>query len=291
MRIRYSFVIDSDPRFLREAETFLRNLTGAGVSGNDIVAQVTARCGAAGRSLAARFGVRAIELPLGPDQAFCNKINQLFTLGEAEDFDVLAACDTDLAILRPLTEVSRMDVIRARRVDTENPPLDVLESIREFVGFPERPALIVPGCAPDGATYAMNCNGGMLLIPRQYIKSLGEAWLRHATALVQHRHLLRDWVNHIDQVSWAFAMLELRLPFEELPVEYNFPTSSAKKIPVGTYVQPVVLHYHRKIDRRGRIRRTGVRLVDRAIKEANRRTTEHESRLWYLCRRVARRVF
>lgn len=291
MRIRYSFVIDSDPRFLREGETFLRTLVGAGVSGSDIVAQVTARCGAAGRSLAARFGVRAIELPLGPDQAFCNKINQLFTLAGEEDFDVLAACDTDLAILGPLTEVSRLDTIRARRVDTENPPLDVLENIREFLGFPERPMLVAPGCAPQGVTYALNCNGGMLLIPRRYMKSLGEVWLRHATALVDHRHLLRDWVNHIDQVSWAFAMLELRLPFEELPVEYNFPTSLARKVPAGVYTQPVVLHYHRKIDRRGRIRRTGVRLVDKAIKEANRRAAKHGSRLWRLCQGVARRVF
>lgn len=277
MRITYSFVIDRDPRFLREAETFLRTLTGAGVRGSDIVAQVTARSGVAGRKLGSRFGVRAIELPLGPDEAFCNKINQLFTLAE-DDFDVLALCDTDMAILSPLTAQARADVVRARRVDTENPPLAVLEEIRGFLGFAEPPPLIAPTCALQGTTYALNCNGGMLLIPRCYVRPLGEAWLRYAVRLVEHRYLLRDWVNHIDQVSWAFAMHELGLPFDELPIEYNFPTPLAKKVPAGTYQRPVVLHYHRKIDGKGRIRRTGVRLVDSAIREANRRLSVDLSR-------------
>jgi hypothetical protein len=268
VRIRYSFVIDHDPRFLREGETFLRTLTGAGVPAADIVAQVTVRCGEPGRSLARRFGVTAIDLPLGPDQAFCNKINQLLTLA-GDDFDVLAACDTDMAILEPLDAAARADAVRARRVDTENPPLAVLEAIRAAIGLPEQPSLTAPGCAPGGSTYSLNCNGGMLLIPRAHVKALGEAWLRYAIFLADHRYLLRQWVDHIDQVSWAFAMLELRLPFEELPIEYNFPTSLARKIPAGSYGQPVVLHYHRRIGGNGRLRRTRVPLVDRAIRKAN----------------------
>ena len=138
MRVLYSFVIDHDPRFLLEAEIFLRTLIGAGVSQNDIVAQVTERCGVDGKKLASRFAVRAVELPLGPDKTFCNKISQLSKL-QGDEFDVLAACDTDLAILVPLTDVSRLDAVRARRVDSENPPLDVLENIRRFLGFQERP--------------------------------------------------------------------------------------------------------------------------------------------------------
>jgi uncharacterized membrane protein YgdD (TMEM256/DUF423 family) len=269
MRIRYSFVIDEDPRFIVESQIFLRTILGAGVPAHDVVAQVTPRSGAVGKSVAARFGVRAIDLPLGPDGAYCNKINQLFTVAD-EDFDLLVACDTDLAITRPLDGIATVDFIRARRVDQENPPLAVLEQIREFLGFRQQPPLAAPGCSPAAMTYALNCNGGVLLIPRQFMKTLGAAWLEYAKALTDHRHLLRQWVNHIDQVSWTFAMLKLELPFQELPVEYNFPTNLAKRIPRGSYAQPVVLHYHRKIDRKGRLRSSGVRLVDTSIKEANR---------------------
>ena len=268
MRLRYSFVIDEHSRFILESRIFLRTILAAGVRPTDIVAQVTARSGEVGKSIASQFGVRALDLPLGPDGAYCNKINQLFTLAD-EDFDVLVACDTDLAIMRPLDEVATTEFVRARRVDQENPPLAVLERIREFLGVPQQPPLVVPVCSPAATTYAMNCNGGVLLIPRQFMRPLGEAWLGYATTLTDHRHLLEQWVNHIDQVSWAFAMLKLALPFRELPVEYNFPTDLTKRIPRGTYAQPVVLHYHRALDRKGRLRLSGVRLADKSIREAN----------------------
>lgn len=139
-----------------------------------------------------------------------------------------------------------------------------------YPGVREWPALIAPGCASLERKYALNCNGGMMRIPGQYLRPLGEPWPRHAVLLVDHRALLGDWVNHIDHVSWAFAMLELRLPFEELPSEYNFPTPLSRRIPAGAHVRPVVLHDHRKINIRGRIRRTGVHEVDGAIRQAIR---------------------
>ncbi|MGH8202249.1 MAG: DUF423 domain-containing protein [Steroidobacteraceae bacterium] len=270
MRLRYSFVIDEQPRFTIEGRIFLRAILAAGVRPADIVAQVTARSGEAGKRLAAEFGVRTLDLPLGPDGAYCNKINQLFTLAGDEGFDVLVACDTDLAILRPLDEAATTEHIRARRVDQENPPLAVLERIREFLGVAQQPPLAAPGVCPSAATYALNCNGGVLFIPRQLMRPLGEAWLDYARKLTEHRQLLEQWVNHIDQVSWVFAMLKLALPFRDLPVEYNFPTNLAKRIAPGSYGQPVVLHYHRALDRRGRLRLSGVRPVDECIRQVNR---------------------
>ena len=278
MRVRYSFVIDQNPRFLAEGELFLRVLLAAGVAPQDIVAQITVRSGERAKSLVASFGVRAVDLPLGPDGAFCNKIHQLFTLSE-DDFDVLVACDTDLAITQPLDHVASLQSVRARRVDQCNPPLEVLESIRAFLGFPRQPALVAPTCFPDSETYALNCNGGVLMIPRQFMRPLGEAWLGYAQALTDRRELLQQWVNHIDQVSWAFAMMKLDLPFSELPIEYNFPTPLASKLPENCCGKPVVLHYHRAIDHKGRIKRTGVRSVDEVIERVNRVIPEPNT-LW-----------
>lgn len=280
MRLKYSFVIDEDSRFILESRIFLRTILAAGVQPRDVVAQVTPRSGDVGKSLAAGFGVRALNLPLGPDGAYCNKINQLFTLAD-EDFDVLVSCDTDLAFTRPLDEAAKVDCVRAKRVDQENPPLEVLEQVREFLGIAQQPPLAAPGCSPSATTYALNCNGGVLLIPRQFMQPLGDAWLEYAKALAGHRHLLRQWVNHIDQVSWTFAMLRLGLPFQELPVEYNFPTNIAKRVPRGTYARPVVLHYHRALDKSGRLRLSGIRLVDKSVREANSMITGFYGR-WVL---------
>lgn len=269
MRLLYSFVLDEDARFIREGEIFLRTLISAGVSPDAIVAQVTERSGPVGKKLAARFGVRALDLPLGPDSRYTNKINQLFTL-ERDDFDVLIACDTDLAIIEPLDPVASMHTVRARRVDQDNPPLRVLEHIQSFLGVHGRPSFTSPGCQPAATTYALNCNGGLLMIPRQFMQTLANQWLRYAQILHGNRELLERWVDHIDQVSWAFAMMNLQLPFHELPIEYNFPTSLAKRIPRRTYRSPIVLHYHRDIDRKGKIKSSRVWAVNRSIKKANK---------------------
>ena len=255
---------------------FLRTILAADVRPADIVAQVTApqrrgrqapRRGiwrARARS-AARAGWRLLQQ------------DQSALYADRREFDVLVACDTDLAIMEPLDEAATTESVRARRVDQENPPLAVLERIREFLGFAQQPPLVAPGCCPSARHMRLNCNGGVLLIPRQFMRPLGEAWLDYARTLTDHRHLFEQWVNHIDQVSWTFAMLKLALPFQELPVEYNFPTRLAKRMPQGSFGKPVVLHYHRALDRKGRLRLSRVRSVDKCIKEVNRLLEERQT--------------
>lgn len=268
MRLIYSFVLDGDSRFIVQGKILLRSLLAAGVPPEDIVAHVTPSSGEAGRALADAFAVRSVALRPGPDGKYCNKINQCFTL-DAFDFDVLVACDTDLAILRPLDDIANPHAVRAKRVDSENPPLSVLEDLRAFLGITQRPAIVAPSCAPAGRTYLLNCNGGMLMIPKRYVPALGRSWLDCATRLLMHAKLMQRWAMHIDQVAWAFAMMQLDLPFDELPIEYNFPLGIAGQVPKGAYSAPVVLHHHHRLDRRGLLRRTGVSLVDRSVREAN----------------------
>jgi hypothetical protein len=268
LRLIYSFVLDGDPRFLVQGRIFLHSLLAAGVPRDEIVAHVTPSSGAAGRELAGSFGVRSIPLAPGPDGKYTNKINQCFTLDELE-FDVLVACDTDLAILRPLTDVASLHAVRARRVDWENPPLEILEELRTLLGVTREPRLVAPNCAPAGRTFALNCNGGVLMIPKPFLSTLGHAWLQYATGLLAHIERLQRWPMHVDQIAWAFAMMRLSLPFEELPIEYNFPTGIAKRVPKGSFGEPVVLHYHHRLDRSGLLRKSGVSQVDRAIKQAN----------------------
>ena len=88
---------------------------------------------------------------------------QLFNL-VGWDFDVLVACDTDIAILEPLDCAASRDAVRATRVDDENPPLAILDDLKQFLGVTELPTIVSPNCNPMGRTYALNCNGGMLMI-------------------------------------------------------------------------------------------------------------------------------
>jgi hypothetical protein len=268
MRLIYSFVLDGNPRFLLEGRIFLRSLLAAGVSRDEIVAHVTPSSGAKGHELASSFGVRSIPLTPGPDGKYTNKINQCFTLDDLE-FDVLVLCDTDLAILRPLTDAVSLHAIRAKRVDGENPPLEILDELRALMGVSEEPRIVAPSCVPTGRTYALNCNGGVLMIPKRFVSELGRAWLEYANGLLANVARMQRWTIHVDQVAWAFAMMRLGLPFEELPIEYNFPTGIAKRVPKGTFGEPMVLHHHHKLQRNGLLKRSGVALVDRAVRHVN----------------------
>jgi hypothetical protein len=193
---------------------------------------------------------------------------QLFNL-DGCDFDVLVACDTDIAILEPLDRVASRSAVRATRVDGENPPLAILDDLRQFLGVAELPIIVSPSCKPAGRTYALNCNGGMLMIPRHFVPELGRYWLDYAKCLVAAAARMERWAPHADQVAWAFAMMRLRLPFNELGIEFNFPTVIADHVPADTYGDPLVLHYHLGLNDAQLIRSTGIPSVDAAISRVN----------------------
>jgi hypothetical protein len=268
MKVLYTFVLDAHPKFIVQGRLFLANLLAAGVSPDSIVANITPSCGALGYDLASSFKIGAVDLQPQLDGKFCNKIDQL-TLHNRPHFDILAVCDTDLAITRRLDNIASLTHIRAKRVDSPNPPLHILDDFHRFFDIKVSPEIVPTTCEPASLTYRMNCNGGLILIPRQYVEPLGREWRRFAEHVYLERHRLLRWIDHVDQVSWAFAVLHLQLPFEELPVEYNFPSVIAKKIPDGTYKRPIVLHHHNDLDLDGRIRLTGITEVDRTIAYAN----------------------
>jgi hypothetical protein len=109
----------------------------------------------------------------------------------------------------------------------------------------------------------------MLMIPRHFVPELGRHWLAYAKRLVAASARMERWAPHADQVAWGFAMMQLRLPFSELGIEFNFPTVIADRIPTGTYGDPVVLHYHSGLDDAQLIRSTGVPSIDAAISRIN----------------------
>ncbi|MGB8402572.1 MAG: hypothetical protein WCE30_00690 [Mycobacterium sp.] len=268
MRLMYSFVLDGNARFLVQGRIFVRSLLAAGVSLEDIVAHVTPSSGAAGYELARSLGVHSVSLIPGPDGKYTNKINQCFTLDDL-DFDVLVACDTDLAILHPLTDAASVRAVRAKRVDSERPPMAILDHLRALMGVTAEPEIVAPSFAPTGRTYALNCNGGLVMTPKAMLPELGHAWLEYATRLLPLMHPMRQWRMHVDQVAWAFAMMDLQLPFDELPIEFNLPTGRAKQVPAGSIGEPMVLHHHNRLKRSGLLKGSGVPMIDQAIQQAN----------------------
>lgn len=267
MRAVYSFVVDADPKFTRQARLFLASLIAQGVSPGQIHAHVTPAVAQDVRQMLADQGVAVHSLQPFLDGKYCNKLVQLDSLLHINpDFYVL--CDTDLAFAGPVHPWFDPDHARAKPVDLPNPPLDRLEALRARLAIPATPRL-VPTSAGGAQSWSVNCNGGLYILPRRLAAPLARHWQAYALRLRACEDILEGWYHHIDQIAFAMAMLAMGEDVRELPLEANFPMHLRDDFAAMTFGEPAVLHYHWLQDEEGRVQPTGHDVVDAAIARAN----------------------
>jgi hypothetical protein len=125
----YSFVIDGDKKFEAQTHVFLATLLATGVPASNIIAHCTPSASETSRETAASFGVEIATVEPFLDGKYCNKLAQLPKLMEREA-DVFVMCDTDLAFLECLDQLFSETYVRAKPVDLANPPVEILEQLR-----------------------------------------------------------------------------------------------------------------------------------------------------------------
>lgn len=263
----YSFIIDGGEAFARETRVFLTTLLHTGVRPDRIVAHCTPNASPEAIGLAASRGVRISPIDRFLDGRYCNKLLQLDKLLETPASSYVL-CDTDLAFAGSLDPLLPARNIRAKPVDFPNPPLEILERIRSAAGITTSPRLVPVTCAA-ASTWSVNCNGGLYVIPAAHAAEIGQQWKHFAVHIGDPPTILGNFRHHLDQVSFALAMLALRLDVETLPVEFNFPLHVA---PHGTqflFDEPRVLHYHRLLREDLTLPLTGDSTVDHAIARVN----------------------
>jgi hypothetical protein len=153
-------------------------------------------------------------------------------------------------------------------VNGPNPPLEVLNSIKQAMGITAEPRL-VQILGKSLSSYSVNCNGGIYIIPAAVAPALARVWPRIAERMhTEHRDLYPGVHYLTDQISFAMAMLSLDLDVDGLPLEWNF---AVHRHDLAAYLSapPSVLHYHKYQDDHGQLLRTGIPIVDSAIDMAN----------------------
>lgn len=271
MRLIYSLVVDAAPRFGQQASILVRSLLATGVVAGQIHVHLTPDARARPELVASltAYGVVLHDLIPFLDRSYCNKLMQLDAL-PFRDADCVALCDADLAFLTSLETVARTDVVRAKPVDLPNPPLALLEDIRAICGLNGNPRLVRTSC-DEAMTWIFNCNGGLYLLPSSLVPAIAASWQRHAITLHAQRQILGRYAHHIDQVSFAMAMLELGLDIHPLPIEDNFPLHLADRFPLNAAIMPRVLHFHGLHEDDDRLLPTGHASLDRAVHMINLR--------------------
>jgi hypothetical protein len=261
-RLHYSFVVDSIGPFAYQGYLLARSLIECGgVHPTAITANLIKGTLPAIDDSFRALGIHTRCIQPFPGHPHCNKIQQLEHLATA-DADAVVLLDADTCVMAPLP-LDGMHEVLGKIVDSPNPPLEVLEAIyaNARICLETTETDIIPG-----TTARNNFNGGLYVIPTAATSCLHQAWRHWARWCISNVGIFRTWSRHIDQVSFALSVADLRLSSKSLPRTLNFPTHLGG---VSAEAPPAVLHYHRHMDDERLLLPTGNPIVDAVVAEAN----------------------
>ncbi len=267
MKSLYSFVIDEPFKFEIQARVFIETLLVSGIERRQIVANYTPATLPSTLEYLESKGIILNRIDPFLDGKYCNKIAQLDYL-ICQDADFYVLCDTDLAFLQTIENEFDPDFIRAKPVDLPNPPLGMLEELRQHFALGGTGRIVQTTCA-DEETWSVNCNGGLYIIPRRFLSTLANSWKHFARSLFDSPARLGSWRTNIDQISFALAMIDIGQDVRELPVACNVPIHLAPQINLSDLQDIKVLHYHWMQDENGFITKTQILPIDQAIDFVN----------------------
>jgi hypothetical protein len=264
--VRFSCVVDRHPKFASQAWIWSTTLLRiAGRQPHEVVVHVVE--GADGQHLDAlrEAGAHLVPVPrFDARHPHSNKLSQL----ESSAFDqaeLVVLTDCDIAFADELDGLlSGPEMVAAKRVDTGKPSHDHWKSIFTSAGFDEEPRLALSTHTLE-PTFVHNFNGGVYVLRREAFEALREAWPRWTRWLLDRPKLLGRYGFYTDQVSFGLATHELGLSVRELPSAYNYPTQHDDP----WSADPVLLHYHERLDRSGLLRLTGRAPADAKIHRVN----------------------
>jgi hypothetical protein len=110
-------------------------------------------------------------------------------------------------------------------------------------------------CSVSGDPTIWYCNTGVLIIPNHIFRNLFPVWRGCTIDLCDQRTLLKAVGNFCEQASLTLAFFKNPVPFLELPLELNCPVpdDSPRVVEKIKTCDPVIIHYHNRIDRDGLI--------------------------------------
>ncbi len=271
-RVAFSCVVDSSPVYRWQCFIFVTTLLhNAGVPPSDIYVHLLSDDEKL-EAFLQKLSVNILKVSRWGDGKYCNKLVQLEStvLFEA---DYVVLCDCDIAFAEDIRTdiVSETPAVMAKTVDAANPSLETLAELFTRYGF-ETPAVVKTFY---GNSYACNCNGGLLVIPAEEFCQFGDKWKGYAKRLLADNEvldLLGERCIHVDQIAFALALLDTKIPFRALSPEFNMPTHQVGYFdnePALCLMMPRVIHYHWTLDEHGLLNYTGKENIDAAIKRAN----------------------
>jgi hypothetical protein len=151
----------------------------------------------------------------------CNKLAPFF---DDHSTDCTIVCDVDLFFVGDLSDLLCSWRFRAPPNNHSVPPRRIFNSLLAARGLEGgyRPGVaLFRGEEGIRETHINNISSGVVVAPAARSGEFTRLWKKRAIWLVEHSHLLESWTFHVNQVSFALTMEELREDVELLPPQVN----------------------------------------------------------------------
>lgn len=272
-KVCFSFVVDADPIFYIQALNLIATLLKSKTAKpEEIVVHVVEGVDKDFVEFVEKLTLEVHEVkPIDYKlPRYCNKLRQLEN-ESLKTAELVVLLDTDIAFTDDVRDFieSSSQLIRGKVVDLPNPPLEILEKLRQEFSIKKKPNLTNTSHSNE-LTFDTNWNGGFYIIPSKYLDVLYTSWTKIACDLIKYQTLLGRYFIHTDQISFCLSLMQTELPYELISVEYNFPIHlDLNAYDEDSFSSPKVLHYHKKLDCHGFIEFLSIPKIDQSIKKAN----------------------
>ena len=267
-----SCVVDQHPKFLMQVWIWLISAKESGTFDDcQVVIHHVGHAPDILQDVAKRFGTTLVEVDaFGEGEArYCNKLQSHVPIMSMDTSGAILT-DVDLFFLSSPIACLGNSFVQSKIVDHPNPSSETLSELAETFDMPSLTFDAVPSFGAACLTHEMNCNGGLYALSMKHLKQVAPYWRNFSSRCLSEKSILGRWLHHSDQIGFLMAMIKLGVPFRPLDLKYNFPTHFSVSEYEGIETEDIrILHYHDRLDRHGRLIRTGHAGVDAKIDQAN----------------------
>ncbi len=273
MKIKYSCVIDNATIFQTQAFIFVKSLLYNQIEPSDVFVHTTKSETDDFLGWLTETGVNVLEVaPFDERNKYCNKLTQLATFQNIDDFDYVFLMDCDMAVVN-LDGLELKEDVYAKVVDFPNPPAEILKAIYKKVGFQFAEIQTTFALEGSNVTDVNNCNGGLYIISKEGLNKIAPHWIKWANWSIENADLFTEnYSKHADQVGFALAMAETNFSLNHLDISWNFPIHVSKHMLPN--IEPNIIHFHSQLDNHMKLKPIGLSNVDMAVNKVNSLITD-----------------
>jgi glycosyltransferase involved in cell wall biosynthesis len=201
---------------------------------------------------------------------FANKL-QFFAEAETTGASFLLLLDCDTLLVGDPLPLMPGGVFSAAIADVPSVTHDVFVRLFAHFGLRLPPRRHTTTLLPEPTIAYFN--SGVLSVPAPLARDLATAWRDYNRRLLDDPALLAPCERHANQAALALAVAARAIPYQAAPAALNLPIHMPHlaRTPELLAAEPVILHYHGRVDADGFLLRTGYPRVDARIDAFNER--------------------